>query len=48
MQKWIQKELNIRCHPTRLWVICDETRGNTITRTTTTTTTNTNTCTTII
>jgi len=26
MQKWIQKEINIRCHPTRLWVICDETR----------------------
>jgi len=23
MQKWITRELNIRCHPTRLWVPCE-------------------------
>lgn len=27
MQEWILKEMKVRCHPTRLWVPCDFTRG---------------------
>jgi hypothetical protein len=27
MQKWINEEINYRCHPTRLWVPCDFNRG---------------------
>lgn len=26
MQRWIRKELSVRCHPTRLWVPCDRSR----------------------
>ena len=26
MQKWIDVEINARCHPTRLWVLCERTR----------------------
>jgi Core-2/I-Branching enzyme len=27
MQAWIAREMRVRCHPTRLWVSCDTTRG---------------------
>ena len=27
MQQWISKEMKVRCHPTRLWVPCDYSRG---------------------
>lgn len=26
MQVWIKEEVNARCHPNRLWVVCDRTR----------------------
>lgn len=26
MQKWINDEINARCHPNRLWVVCDRSR----------------------
>lgn len=26
MQKWINEEINARCHPNRLWVVCDRSR----------------------
>lgn len=27
MQEWIKGEINARCHPNRLWVVCDRSRG---------------------